>query len=163
MTENQPLATFYQGWEVYQQHLVTAITPLTSEQLALRPAPHLWSIGMLATHIIGARVGWFHFWMHEGNADLAALGAWDEDDQPLRSAAELAAALEATWQMIQEALARWTPADLERTFKCPYPGQEHRPDRSRQWIIWHVLEHDMHHGGEISLALGMHNLAAIDL
>ena len=30
-------------------------------------------------------------------------------------------------------------------------------------IIWHVLEYDLHHGGELSLSLGMHGLAAPDL
>ena len=36
MTENQlSLAPFYAGWDVYQQHLVAAIAPLTAEQLAL--------------------------------------------------------------------------------------------------------------------------------
>ena len=26
---------------------------------------------------------------------------------------------------------------------------------TRQWVIWHLIEHDVHHGGEISLTLGM--------
>ena len=34
---------------------------------------------------------------------------------------------------------------------------------SRQWVIWHVIEHDLHHGGEVSLMLGTHGLAAPDL
>jgi hypothetical protein len=34
---------------------------------------------------------------------------------------------------------------------------------TRQWVIWHLIEHDVHHGGEISFALGMHGLAAINL
>jgi uncharacterized damage-inducible protein DinB len=29
------------------------------------------------------------------------------------------------------------------------------PAHPRQWIVWHVLEHEIHHGGELSLALGM--------
>jgi uncharacterized damage-inducible protein DinB len=74
--------------------------------------------------------------------------------------------LEMTWQMIQQALARWTPADLEQTFQNPYLSEAERkakPARSRQWIIWHVLEHDLHHGGEVSQALGMHGLVGLDL
>jgi len=27
-------------------------------------------------------------------------------------------------------------------------------------VVWHVLEHDLHHGGEISLMLGLHRLQA---
>ncbi len=63
--------------------------------------------------------------------------------------------------MIQDALARWTPADLEEVF--PHPYNKESPARSRQWIIWHVLEHDIHHGGELSSILGAHGLAAVDL
>ena len=87
---------------------------------------------------------------------------WEESAEPLplRSAAELVAGLERTWQMIQNALARWTPADLEQVF--PQYNEE-SPARSRQYIIWHVLEHDIHHGGELSSILGAHGLAAVDL
>jgi uncharacterized damage-inducible protein DinB len=169
MTEHQlSLAPFYAGWDVYQQHLVAAIAPLTSEQLALRSSPQQWSVGMLTTHIISARAWWFHTRMSEGNADLAPLGKWDEhfgedghNEEPSRPAAELVAGLERTWQMIQDALAHLTPADLEQVF--PHPDGGDRPARSRQWIIWHVLEHDIHHGGELSSILGAHGLAAVDL
>jgi len=34
---------------------------------------------------------------------------------------------------------------------------------SRQWVIWHLIEHDLYHGGELSLTLGMHNIPALDL
>jgi uncharacterized damage-inducible protein DinB len=162
MTEHQlSLAPFYKGWDVYQQRLVAAIAPLTAEQLALRSAPHQWSIGILAAHIIAARVAWFHIRMGEGSSDLAPMDAWDEDGEPPRSAAELVAGLETTWQTVQDALARWTFADLEQVF--PHPSRKDWPARSRQYIIWHVLEHDIHHGGELSSILGAHRLAAVDL
>ena len=86
---------------------------------------------------------------------------WDEMEVPVRSAAELVDGLERTWQMIQDALTRWTPADLEQVF--PHPSNEESLARSRQYIIWHVLEHDIHHGGEISSILGAHGLAAVDI
>jgi hypothetical protein len=37
------------------------------------------------------------------------------------------------------------------------------PARSRQRIIWGVLEHDIHHGSEISTTLGVHGLPVVDL
>ena len=162
MTEQQlSLAPFYAGWDVYQQRLITAIAPLTAEQLALRSSPQNWSVGMLVTHIVSTRVWWFHTRMGEGSADLAPLALWDENEEkPLRPTAELVVGLERTWQMIQDALARWTPADLEHVFP---PYSEESPARSRQYIIWHVLEHDIHHGGELSFILGAHGLASVDL
>jgi uncharacterized damage-inducible protein DinB len=80
---------------------------------------------------------------------------------PARSAAELIHGLEATWLGMQSAVNRWTPADWQQS----YPG-ETRDDPAtltRQWIIWHLIEHDLHHGGEISLTMGMFGLAAPDL
>src|SRR5258708_21828991 len=106
MTEHQlSLAPFYAGWDVYQQHLVAALAPLTSEQLALRSSPQNWSVGMIAAHIVATRVWWFHMWMSAGNAELAALEACDEDGQPTRSAAELVTRLRMSSHMIQNALA----------------------------------------------------------
>ena len=161
MSENSlSLAPFYKGWDVYQQLLITAIAPLSPEQLALRPASHMWSAGFIATHIIATRVWWFHTWMGAGNTELEPLESWDEEGAPARSASDLVAGLESTWNMIQDALASWTPDDLEQVFQEP---RGYAKQHSRQWIIWHLLEHDLHHGGELSLILGMHGLPALDL
>lgn len=156
MTEHTlPLITFYQGWETYQQSLVETIAPLSSKQLALPVAPHHWSIGMALNHMIGSRVFWFHRWLGEGDPSLVH---WDEDQQSVRETADLVAGLEDSWHLIVDALARWTPADLGQLFPTPaFLSEEERqffPPQTRQWIIWHVLEHEIHHGGELSLALG---------
>jgi uncharacterized damage-inducible protein DinB len=156
------LLPFYQGWEQYQKLLIAAIAPLSAEQLALRPAPHLRSIGENVAHIVGTRVGWFHKGMGEGDAEIVLpLETWDEEGAPARSVAELIHGLEVTWHMLQTSLASWTPADLDYVFEKTSYGQMFH--LTRQWIIWHVIEHDLHHGGEVSLTLGMHGLAAPDL
>jgi uncharacterized damage-inducible protein DinB len=46
-------------------------------------------------------------------------------------------------------------------FPDEWDGEVH--EVSRSWVIYHVLEHDLHHGGEISLNLGMHGLPALNL
>jgi len=99
--------------------------------------------------LISARVWWFHYVMGEGSADLSPMVEWDGDGLA-HTAAELVNSLEITWHMIQSTLASWTPADLGQTF----PRRD--TSVSHQWIIWHVIEHDLHHGGELSFALGMH-------
>ncbi len=162
MTKNQTsLAPFYKGWDVYQEQLVKAIAPLTAEQLVLRAEPHLRSVGMIAAHIIGARVRWWNHLMREGSVDVHTLGTWDRPEAPVRSAAELVEGLKESWQLIQNSLARWTLADLDHVFEGTYSGEEY--SLTRQWIIWHVIEHDLHHGGEISLTLGAHGLMGMDL
>jgi uncharacterized damage-inducible protein DinB len=159
------LAELYRGWDVYQQRLVKAIAPLDGTQLDLGAAPHLWPIRMLGNHVVSARAWWFHSWMGEGGAQFDEILGWDEDEaSTTRSAAEIVRGLELTWSLIESALERWSIADLEKEFERPIPNAAgERPRRSRQWIIWHVAEHDMHHGGEISFSLGMHHLAGIEL
>ena len=161
MTEQAlPLTTFYACWGGHQQSLVGIIAPLSPAQLALPVASHHWSIGAVAHHIVAARLFWFHDWMGEEHTRLA-----DNEGRSALESGELVAALDATWRMIADALARWTAADLGHRFPPPASlseeEQEIYGERTREWIIWHVLEHDIHHGGELSVALGGYGLASI--
>ena len=159
-----PLVTFYkEGWENYQQAFVTTIAALSAEQLALPVASHYLSIGELLAHMVDARIAWFAGWMGEGIADVAY---WREkrssDEQVVYDAAALVAIFEQTWHVISAAMTRWTSADLDQVFAPPAAHQawlrsqgfEEEPAHTRQWIVWHVMEHEIHHGGELSLALG---------
>src|SRR5512138_1130698 len=113
MAEQQPnLLSFYKGWDAYQVLLIKAVAPLSSEELALRAAPHLRSVGENAAHIISGRVSNFLV-LGEAGAEMAPLEQWDVPGAPPRSAAELVSGLESTWQMIQAALLRWTPDELQ--------------------------------------------------
>jgi len=173
--DNFTLTTFYTSWKAYQDHLTDALAPLTAEQLGLRAAPGLRSIGENALHIIGCRVFWFtEFLGEDGGEEMkvyarwneVALGApytsWNEVSlalgAPVPTAAELAQGLKHTWQFMADCLARWSPADMRQTF--PDDGNGTPVDVSRAWVVWHVLEHDLHHGGEVSLTLGMHGIQA---
>jgi uncharacterized damage-inducible protein DinB len=159
------VSEFYRGWELYQSRLVGAIAPLDQAQLDLAAAPHLWSVRTLACHVIGARAWWFHAWMGEGSVEFGRMTDWDEDEAlATRPAAEIVRGLEESWSVIKSGLERWAPAELAQEFQRPMPNAAgERPWRSRQWIVWHLVEHDLHHGGEISFSLGMHGVAGIDL
>ena len=74
MAEQQiSLLPFYKGWDTYQELLIKAIEPLSLEQLSLRAAPQLRSIGDLATHIIGVRAGWLYYTLEKGDEHLVTL------------------------------------------------------------------------------------------
>ena len=162
MTDTPPLMpTIYAGWHNYQRLLTDALAPLTPEQLELRAAPGLRTVGATAKHMIGARARWFHNLLGEGGDEFAGFGQWDRPGQPNRSAADLIHGLEATWDGMQTAIARWTPAEWAQTYPND-PGDQPDPI-TRPWVIWHLIEHDAHHGGEISLLLGMHGLKAPEL
>jgi uncharacterized damage-inducible protein DinB len=163
MAENTiTLASLYKGWDIYQGHLVKAIAPLTSEQLALSIAPNLRTIGQIAAHIVFARAGWMHKAMGEGGQEIAEIARWDwACTGHTDNAVDLVQALEVTWREIQSCLERWTLEDLGHVFKGERFGKSY--EFTRQWVIWHLIEHDMHHGGELSFVLGSQGLAAPDL
>src|SRR5437660_7914493 len=117
---NSTLDTFYENWKVYQDHLKAAIAPLTDEQLALRAAPNMRTAGEIAAHIIGVRIGWFMYDLHEDIGELALLDDWGA---PGRTAAELLQGLDATWQMMAGALARWTADDMGEVISSEDNGQ----------------------------------------
>jgi uncharacterized damage-inducible protein DinB len=168
MTESaSPFATFYKsGWEPYQRALVQTIAPLSSEQLALSLGSDQRSIGELLDHMIGARFNWFHLWMGEGDPDLDWSDDQDHGEPGVYRAASLVTMFEKSWRVISSALDRWTSADLEQLFAPPAShqawlrahGLEEDPPHTRQWIVWHVIEHEIHHGGEVSLALGNYGI-----
>jgi len=159
------LLDFYPGWEKHNQLLVTAIAPLTPDQLWFASAESMWSVRRLANHIIANRSWWFHAWMGEGGDDLGRFVDYDDvADADTHDAGLIVRGLESTWSRLAESLAGWTEKDLTATFKRPTPNAAgERPSRNRAFIIWHVAEHDVHHGGEISLILGSHGLTGLDM
>ena len=149
------------GWEAYQQLLIDAIRPLTAEQLALQVGHDLRPAGMIAAHIVGARVRWLRRVLGEGDEDLERWAHWDREGSPMPSGKELAQALEASWHPLKAGLERWKPGDYEHTVTWEEDGQKEA--FTRGWVVWHLIEHDLHHGGELSLLLGSHALRGVEL
>ena len=109
--------------------------------------------------MIGARARWFQ--IDEDAVEFTEFARWDSPSLPLRSAPELVEGLETTWRLMQEAIASWTPAQWAE--QIPSDDPDDPPAITRPWILWHLLEHDLHHGGEVSLTLGLHGHQAPDI
>ncbi len=163
MQPNQStLDVIYENWRGYNDKLRTAVAPLTDEQLNLQPAPRMWPLGQILQHIISVRAGWFSATLQDSDEAMDAYMEWGQRDSPSRSAAELARGLDETWAFIESRLQRWTSEERAMTF--PDEGNDGQTyDVSRSWVIYHVLEHDLHHGGEVSLILGMNGLQGPDI
>jgi uncharacterized damage-inducible protein DinB len=161
MSDDFTLGTFYKGWHDYQEALIKALAPLTPEELAISAGPGLRTIGMIATHMIGARARWLHGLMGQGGPELADMESWDRPGRPVRRADELVAALRSSWDVLRSSVDRWTPEDMAYVYRGE---DQHGPYAdSRAWVIWHLIEHDAHHGGEISIIMGSHGLTAPDI
>jgi uncharacterized damage-inducible protein DinB len=160
--EIHSLLTVFKGWDGYQISLVRAIAPLSREQLSYRPAPHLRSAGELARHISEGRFDWFQRTFGVGSTEPANLvSTWRSKDAIEEQSTELVRGLEVTWQMVEDALRRWTVSDLAQTYPLSYQGKNYA--LPRQWILWRIMAHDLHHGGELAVTLGMQNIAIPEL
>lgn len=162
--QQQPQSTLqviYENWRGHNEKLRNCIAPLTNDQLQLQPAAHLWPLGQIVQHIISVRAGWFSGTLQDDDEAMNEYMSWGRRDSPARTALELARGLDDTWAFVEARLQRWTPADCARTFPDEWDGQT--VEVSRSWVIYHVLEHDLHHGSEVSLILGMNGLPGLDL
>jgi uncharacterized damage-inducible protein DinB len=159
MSEDFTLSTFYTSWKSYQDRIKGAIAPLTADQLELRAAPHLRSIGENVLHIISCRAGWFtHFLGEDFGVDVKAYADWDDPGAPSRTSDEIVSALDHTWRCMAECLERWSSDDMKQTFPDDWNGKQ--VHLSRAWVVYHVMEHDIHHGGELSFTFGIYEISA---
>ena len=167
------LSNIFDGWNGYQRSLVNAISPLTREQLIWRPAPNLRTTGEIARHIGLGRITWFARMDAPGSAEIVKrIEHWETDSDGNRdivedpivgteNASELVHWLEITWEMINKTLSTWEVSDLAQVYQHVWNGKTYLV--SRQWTLWHILSHDMHHGGELSLLLGIQGIEAFEL
>lgn len=155
------LDVIYENWQRYNQKLQDCVAPLTNEDLSLQPAPGMWPLGQIVQHIISVRAGWFSGTLQDPDKTMTEYMEWGQRDSPERNPTELAGGLQETWAFIESRLQRWTPADCAKTFPDEWDGQTY--EVSRSWVIYHVMEHDLHHGSEVSLILGMNGLHPLDL
>jgi hypothetical protein len=80
-----------------------------------------------------------------------------EESVPCDDAASLAEWLALSWQPIQRLLREWIVDDLHHT----YPLAEYVV--SRQWTIWRIMSHDLHHGGQLAMMLALQDIDAFEL
>lgn len=174
MSVTPVLEPFVEGWATHQRLLLAVIADLAPDQLALRPAPAEWAIWQLASHMAGARAYWFHDVLGEGDPAIRDMfrvasttvpdlplehAGWEDDETQPRTAAGIVDAFHQTWAMIEECLGRWTADDI--TVQIPQRGRDGATTRG--WVIWHLMEHEAHHGGAISLVLGTNGLPSLDI
>lgn len=184
MTMTAPLLkTIYEGWDSHQQALMCAVTPLMPEQFAWRPAPNQASVNDLIAQIAGDRLWWFYKMSAPGSATLARqiapwagetfnaedsneLNRWMEANLQLeetltKNPEKALRWLESSWKMIETTLNTWTVGDLAQTYRHIREGKIYVV--TRQWTIWRIMSHDLHHGGQLALMLGLQGIDVPEL
>jgi uncharacterized damage-inducible protein DinB len=162
-----PLMSILEGWDTYETSLVHAVAPLTAAQLEWRPAPSLRSVGETAGHIALGRIDWFSRMGAPGSQVLSEQFALSRQfgsnlgPQAANDASRLVEMLDSSWKMVEANLKHWAVPDLFISYRLEYQGQVYSV--SRQWTVWRILSHDVQHGGQIALMLGMQGIPVVEL
>ena len=143
------------GWLEYEEQLEVVVRRLSGEQLDQRISPNLRSAGEIVAHIITGRAFWFQEVLGErpGDPELTKLAEWLLRSDGELTGVGLARGLEQTAALMRDAIGRWTPEELAEQIVLPWIGPKH--PITRAWVLWHEVEHDLHHGGELSQTLGL--------
>jgi uncharacterized damage-inducible protein DinB len=146
------VSQIFKHWEVIRRDLLAGLELFSDEQLAFRPAPkYERSVGDIARHIASAEDLWFqHVIGGRPRAEFTAT--------QYPTLAAIKTALTGVHRQTLAYLDTLTVADLERRVTPPW-GKEY----SLYWIIWHVIDHECHHRGELFLCLGMLGIEGPDI
>jgi uncharacterized damage-inducible protein DinB len=145
----------YRYWPDVRNGLYQALDQLTDAQLAFVPREGLWSLGQVVCHIAGCEDSWFRCYVtHE-------LSSWEEADYQAENyptAAKLKQLLIGVHNRTEAWMETIDEADIDKEIELPWGAKA-----PLRWIIWHVLEHEIHHRGEIYLMLGLQGMEAPDV
>jgi uncharacterized damage-inducible protein DinB len=147
---------------------------LTPEALVWQPAPGLNTIGMLLAHIAIVEVYWTQVGalaMTEFETESALGIGIDDDGMPLAAGGPPAATLMGrdlaffddllarARDYSKQAMARIADADLEREITRHRPDGTVRGVVNLRWILYHVLEHQAGHHGQVNLLRHQYRIA----
>ena len=134
-------------WPQVRKDLLIILDRFSEEDLKFLPAEGGWTVGRILLHIGSAA----EFWLHSGI--LSSNNTYQPGDQILEnypSKLAIKAYLCAEHRKTLNLLENFDENKWHQPFLYP-DGQTYQPS----WIFWHVLEHEIHHRGELSMILGL--------
>jgi uncharacterized damage-inducible protein DinB len=144
----------FSHWRWIRKGLIDVIEKFQDSDLSYSPYPEGWVVGQIMVHIANAEEGWFRYVVTN------EIEEWPThlqfENYPARS--EILKVLESVHSATEEYLETLSEEDLTKEIHTPWG--ESIP---LGWIIWHVIEHEIHHRGELSLILGFLGKEGLDV
>lgn len=138
------IAEVFSHWEEARGYLLQALDRFSDEELKFTPYPGAWSAGEVACHIAETEEGWTHGGMQRVWQQVPA---YYVQDYPT------VAALKTLLTQVHERTLEYMHAEPAESLDQRIALSE--GETTVRWILWHVIEHEIHHRGEIFLMLGM--------
>lgn len=148
------LKTYFSHWQQIHQGLLALIEDFSPGELAYMPFAGSWTVKEIILHIADTEEGWIHYLLRR------KYDAWPEgyDPQDFPDSPALITLLTEIHDRTMSYLATCPVDDLEKGIKTDWGSQ-----LTLGWVVWHVLEHEIHHRGELSLILGMLGREGLDV
>ncbi len=148
------LSQIFSHWKQVRADLLSTIDKFNDIDLTYAPFPISWPVGQIMLHIGDAEEGWFRY------AVTRELEQWPEryclEKYPTKE--DIKTALGAVHARTEQYLESLNGTSLAQLVAVPWG--ENLP---LLWIIWHVVEHEIHHRGELSLILGLLGREGLDV
>ncbi len=145
------IGTLLADWARARATLLAALDTLPDEQRHFVPRPGLWTPVQQVLHIAGAEDGWLrHILTGELDGWPAAYMGTDFALEQVPNVAALKTLLGEVHARSEAYLRGLTDADLERGIETSW-GQTY----TIEGIFRYVMEHEIHHRGELYLILGL--------
>ena len=143
----------FSHWEQVRADLYATIDKFREDELGYIPFTGSWSVGQIMLHIAECEDHWLHALVrHEFEPPVDYQLSEYPDKATIKQV--LSAAHNRTLRFLQELEEQ----DLDREYLT-----RHGETFKLSWIIWHVLEHEIHHRGELSLMLGQLGREGLDV
>ena len=140
------LMELFEHWTEVRSGLVRAAQLFRPDELSYSPFPGARSVAETLLHIANAEEGWFRYAVTKERAEWPEAPAAKDYPSP-------EAVLSLLSTVHGETLAYLAPLDADEfhhTVRTPW-GEE----LALGQVIWHVIDHEIHHRGELSLILGL--------
>lgn len=140
-------AEIFKHWKDVRESLYRALDSLSSDQLAFCPREGLWSLHETVCHIAGMEDTWFRYYV------TGEMRSWKEADYKpadFPTPEALKDLLETVHARVVALYAEDADSKLKEVVALPWG-----PKVEQGWVVWHVLEHEIHHRGEIYLMMGL--------
>ncbi len=140
-------------WRQVRAGLLSTIDKFSEFELTYTPYPDAWEVGTLLRHIAYEELVEVHYGLMRHPPDFP--DEYRAQDYPtLANIRDLLASVHAGTEAYLDSLKE---ANLDCDFTAAW-GQTHRLGD----FLWHTLEHEIHHRGELSLILGMLGKQGLD-
>ena len=143
----------FSHWEQVRTDLLMTIDKFNLDELSYVPFKGSWSVGQIMLHIAECENDWLHRLVRQ---EIGSGTDFDLSNHPTATA--IKETLCSTRKKTIALLESLKEDDLEKVYTTPDDEKY-----TLNWIIWHVLEHEIHHRGELSLALGLLGREGLDV